>query len=333
MAADQVSWAAYMLAFNARPPDPSVVGSDTLWRHKWHDRLENTPVYLEEWLRHQRRDAYWEHGSVCEDFAAIQCPVMAVSGWADGYKDAVFRILDGLKVEVRAIIGPWAHEYPEVASPGPAIGFLQEALRWWDQWLLGRDSGILREPALRAYIQESVPPRPDYQHRPGRWVGVSDMALDSLRPRASGQAHPGHVFESNVGPGRGYTAMELALDERRLQAAGTVGEENLRPFLPIGECADGPGVGSLAVPAHVHMGMHGGVWCNFGMDGDYPVEQAPEDDLSLCFDSPEIFGAPLDELLGFPRAALWLQSGTFLLFLVFRLWPRHGRPEGSVVQR
>jgi predicted acyl esterase len=32
-------------------------------------------------------DAYWKHGSVCEDYAAIQCPVYAVGGWTDAYKD------------------------------------------------------------------------------------------------------------------------------------------------------------------------------------------------------------------------------------------------------
>ena len=35
-------------------------------------------------------------------------------------------------------------------EPGPAIGFLQELLRWWDFWLKGRDTGIMREPLLRA---------------------------------------------------------------------------------------------------------------------------------------------------------------------------------------
>jgi predicted acyl esterase len=79
---------------------------------------------------------------------------MAVSGWADGYTDSVFRLLRGLSVERLGIIGPWAHEYPEVALPGPAIGFLQEAIRWWDHWLKGSDTGIMQEAMLRAFIQD-----------------------------------------------------------------------------------------------------------------------------------------------------------------------------------
>jgi hypothetical protein len=37
--------------------------------------------------------------------------------------------------------------------------------------LKGRDTGIMNEPKLRAWIQDSVPPASDYDERPGRWVG------------------------------------------------------------------------------------------------------------------------------------------------------------------
>ena len=65
------------------PPDPALVGER--WREMWLERLENTPLLVEDWLQHQRRDAFWKHGSVCEDYGAITCPVYAVGGWADGY--------------------------------------------------------------------------------------------------------------------------------------------------------------------------------------------------------------------------------------------------------
>ena len=93
----------------------------------WLHRLEHTVLLVEHWLRHQRRDAYWQHGSVCEDFAAIQCPVYAVGGWADGYSNAIPRLLAGLRCPRKGLIGPWAHKYPHFATPGPQIGFLQEA--------------------------------------------------------------------------------------------------------------------------------------------------------------------------------------------------------------
>jgi putative CocE/NonD family hydrolase len=169
LGSDMLSWAATMLALNALPPDPAVVGER--WRDMWLERLDGSPPFVEAWLAHQHRDDYWKHGSVCEDFTAIECPVFAVGGWADGYTNAVFRLLAGLSCPRKGLVGPWGHAYPEEAFPGPSIGFLQECLRWWDHWLKGRDTGVMDEPMLRVWIQEWVEPRPFYAVRPGRWVG------------------------------------------------------------------------------------------------------------------------------------------------------------------
>ena len=93
-----------------------------------------------------------------------------IGGWADGYSNSVGRLLAGLRVPRKGLIGPWAHTFPHNGVPGPAIGYLQEALRWWDHWLKGRDTGILEEPELRAWMQESAPPEPFHEERAGRWV-------------------------------------------------------------------------------------------------------------------------------------------------------------------
>ncbi|MDQ0205752.1 CocE/NonD family hydrolase [Alkalicoccobacillus murimartini] len=168
LASDMLWWSSTMLAYNARPADPMYVGDE--WKKKWLERLEHTPPFVEEWLNHQHRDEYWKQGSVCENYDDINIPVFAVGGWTDGYTNAIFRLLEGLNGPKKGLIGPWAHEYPEVAVPGPSIGFLQECLRWWDQWLKDEDTGIMDEPLLRAWMQDSVPPDVDYDERPGRWV-------------------------------------------------------------------------------------------------------------------------------------------------------------------
>jgi predicted acyl esterase len=162
-------WAGFFFADMCHPPDPLLVGDR--WRKMWRERLEGLPLFLERWLEHQHRDAYWQHGSVCEDYGAIECPVFAVGGWTDGYSNAVPRLLTNLAVPRRGLIGPWAHAYPHFAKPGPQIGFLQEALRWWDHWLKGRDSGIMAEPTLRAWITDSHVPADHHETLPGRWVG------------------------------------------------------------------------------------------------------------------------------------------------------------------
>ncbi len=179
LGSDMPGWASTMLALNAQPPDPRFVGER--WRDMWLARLEQTPPFIEAWLTHQRRDAFWKHGSVCEDYAAITCPVYAVGGWADAYTNAIPRLLAGLTCPRKGLIGPWAHNYPEEGIPGPAIGFQQECLRWWDHWLKGIDTGLMQEPLLRVWLQKSVPPQAHYTFRPGRWVAEPQWPAANIR--------------------------------------------------------------------------------------------------------------------------------------------------------
>ena len=165
---ENLIWGTAFLMYNALPPDPEIVGER--WRYMWEDRLANAVLFPAHWLRHQRRDAYWKHGSVCEGYHAVRCPVYAIGGWADGYSNAVGRLLEGLSVPRKGLIGPWSHAYPHNGLPGPAIGFLQEAMRWWDHWLKGIHTGIMDEPMFRVWMQDSVRPEPQYQIRPGRWI-------------------------------------------------------------------------------------------------------------------------------------------------------------------
>ena len=165
---DNFWWGCIMQLFNARPPDPQIVGER--WREMWRERLEAEQFWPEIWLRHQRLDDYWKHASVCFDYDAIQCPVWFWGGWADLYRDTPFRLAQHLAVPHKVTVGPWAHLYPHEAEPKPAVGFLQESLRWWDRWLKGKDNGIERERALRLYMMESVPPVPHLTERAGRWI-------------------------------------------------------------------------------------------------------------------------------------------------------------------
>ena len=40
----------------------------------------------------------------------------------------------------------------------PRIGFLQEALRWWDFWLKGEPTGVTRDPPFRVYVMDAEKP-------------------------------------------------------------------------------------------------------------------------------------------------------------------------------
>ncbi len=177
---ENLGWAATMLAYSSRPPDPKIVG--TKWKKMWLERLKNEPFLLIDWLKHPHRDGYWKHGSVCEDWARINIPVLAVGGWNDAYSNAIPRMMKQLRTPRKAIIGPWAHKYPHFAVPHPQIGFLQEMLRWWDQHLKDQVTGIMAESDYRVYIMDAYKPGSFPERIDGRWVnehywGMGNMSL------------------------------------------------------------------------------------------------------------------------------------------------------------
>jgi predicted acyl esterase len=178
---ENLQWGSILMANCALPPDPLIVGEG--WRATWRERVDALPPFPAVWMGHQWRDSYWRHGSVCEDYAAIRCPVYAVGGWADAYTNAVPRLVANLACPRKGLIGPWAHTFPHNGVPGPAIGFLQEAKRWWDHWLRGVDTGIMDEPVLRVWLQEHVSPQPQYAEWPGRWVAETEWPSPRIAER------------------------------------------------------------------------------------------------------------------------------------------------------
>ncbi|MFD6530403.1 CocE/NonD family hydrolase [Streptomyces sp. NPDC060184] len=184
LASDLPARAAGLLAAAAEPPDPALVGDG--WRELWLERLESLAPLVHTWLAHQTRDAYWQRAGVREEYGAIRAAVLAVGGWHDPYRDTVLRLVGHLDpARVRGLIGPWPHAYPDRGRPpGPAIGFLQETLRWWDQHLKGRETGVMSEPLLRSWISGSHPPATRYETLPGRWVGDAAWPSPSVTPVA-----------------------------------------------------------------------------------------------------------------------------------------------------
>jgi len=263
--ADNVNWSGTMFAFNSRPPDPEVVGER--WRALWLERLEGLKPWILDWLPHQRRDAYWKHGSVCEDPSAIDCAVYAVGGWEDGYTNAIPRMLERLTCPRKGLIGPWAHCWPHLGRPEPRIGFLAEARRWWDHWLKGVDTGIMDEPMLTAWVQESVPPAPHYEERPGRWV--AETAWPS--PRIAAQE-----FVLNRGRLEAEPAPEEALTARTPQTLGlaagewlSFGDPGEMPVDQRGE--DGQSLAFDSAPLHARLQVLGAPVAELEIAVDRPV--------------------------------------------------------------
>jgi uncharacterized protein len=224
---DKITWGSTMFSLNAAPPDPLTAGGN--WRQLWMKRLNESGLWIEDWLRHQRRDEFYKHGSVRENYHAIQCPVLAVGGWADGYSNAVFRLLANLKCPRKGLVGPWAHKYPHFAKPGPQIGFLQEALRWWDKWLKGIETGVMDEPMLRVWIENPIRPAPYNPVKPGRWVA------ETRWPPADEQS-----LVLSLSPGRlGGTSDPSRDDVRTISSPQTTGLAAGK-WCPYGVWADQP---------------------------------------------------------------------------------------------
>jgi putative CocE/NonD family hydrolase len=231
---ENLGWAATMLAYSSRPPDPLLVGER--WRPMWLNRLAHEPVLIDTWLRHQTRDAYWRHGSVCESWGSVEAATLAVGGWNDAYRNAVPQLVRNLRCPVKGITGPWLHKYPHFAVPGPRIGFLQEMLRWWDRWLKGIDTGVERDPAWRVHLMASEPPRAAYEVRAGRWVGEPAWPSPNIEPRIL------HLNHDGLGPfaGREVSRSVCSPQDTGL-AAGEYCAIWLGPELPLDQRGDDAG--------------------------------------------------------------------------------------------
>ncbi|MFS8110643.1 CocE/NonD family hydrolase [Rhizobium jaguaris] len=175
----QLSWAATMLGYQSRSPDPDIVGDR--WKDMWLQRLENEPFFMEEWLQHQRRDDFWRHGSICENFADVKVPALVIAGWADGYRNTPLMAVEGLGNRAKALIGPWVHKYPHFAWPKPRADFHGEAIAWWNRWLRGDQNGVEGLPQVRAYILDAVKPAPRRDFDPGFWIAKQDWQKPEMQ--------------------------------------------------------------------------------------------------------------------------------------------------------
>lgn len=262
---DNLAESGTTFAFGTCPPDPATVGDR--WRRMWLERLEANRPWIIRWLHHQRRDDYWRHASVIEAPERVACPVLAAGGWADGYSNAVLRVLETLEAPRRGLIGPWSHRYPHLGLPGPAIGYLQEVVRWFDHWLKGVENGVDEGPALWAWMQESVPPATSYEERPGRWV------------------------REDRWPSPGIERTGFGLGPHRLFAA-----DGVTP--PEDEAPGGP----LSVSSPLSVGQFAGKWASYNAPPDLPYDQREEDGGSLVFET-EVLDEPV-EILGAPEVEL-----------------------------
>ena len=196
MLMDNIRWAIYMEQICSIPPDPLL--SDD-WLEKWLTRLNHREPIASCWLTNQTRDAYYKQGSVCEDYSAIKVPSMLIGGYADGYTNSVKRTFDNIECPKKAILGPWVHLYPHIATPKPLWGFCTEAVKWWDRWL--KDAPPSDSSKFVAFIQKDVEvPCPNEVD--GRWVENPVSGVETF-----------YLSEGRLGDVKGQSTVEVCSSE------------------------------------------------------------------------------------------------------------------------
>ncbi|HET9944349.1 MAG TPA: CocE/NonD family hydrolase, partial [Actinomycetes bacterium] len=175
---DVVDYPAYMVAMNALPPVPSLVGD--AWLDAWRARVDALEPWLVRWVEEQRDSDYWRQGSVRPGYERVGVPTMLVGGWADGYRNNTFRTYERLTaqgVPCRLLLGPWSHMSTATSLPGPHLDLVPVMARWWDRWLRGVDDGYDDEPPLTWFAQGSTRPAADRLLVSGSWRSGASWPL------------------------------------------------------------------------------------------------------------------------------------------------------------
>ncbi len=162
---------------NALPAPPEYRLDEAFFRH----RFDREP-WIFTYLRQQQDGDFWRRGSQRFHPEAVQVPVAAIGGLLDGYRDTVPRLLESLGGPATGVIGPWNHSWPDNGVPGPVYEWRREAVRWWDRWLKGRDTGVTEEPRLHVFVRAGHAPGRDLEQTPGDWRS-EEWPIARARPR------------------------------------------------------------------------------------------------------------------------------------------------------
>jgi predicted acyl esterase len=201
---DLVDYCHYMTPMNALPPVPAIWGDE--WRAEWLRRIETNEPWALSWLREQLDGPYWRAGSVRPDYDRIACPTMVIAGWADGYRNNSFRIVERLcaqDVPHRLLVGPWAHASTQTALPGPRIDSVPEMVAWWDRWLRGIENGVddgrSDRPAVTCFVRSSTRPSATLDEHAGFWLREEWPSRRVSAVRRPMDGRPAYDVRADVG--------------------------------------------------------------------------------------------------------------------------------------
>ncbi len=122
---------------------------------------------MHDWLDHPYLDDYWKSVRLtADDFAAIDLPVLHITGWYDGDQPGTLFFYDGMRAHSPAadkqhlLIGPWDHAGTRTPKRiTGAVDFGEDAtvdvlaahVRWFDHWLKDLDNGVEHDDRARYF--------------------------------------------------------------------------------------------------------------------------------------------------------------------------------------
>lgn len=296
--AENMTWGSWMMHTASQPPDPATVGQDK-WESMWVERLNAlTPPHV-RWMNHQTKDdPFWQNGSVSQCYSNIRVPAFVVGATnAGSYHNAVPRLAANLKnsPSVRAMIGPWSHNYPHATPLGPQHGFLQDVTDFFNATLYGRGN-VEQEFSIYAAKPTRSPPSSQPKNVPGSW-----MKLGSVKEAEVVSPQKEYVLAGGSGLMPSSTGQSKETGE--VSVGGSVREAAEK-------LAEGD---TKAAP----VGIDSNRWFTFGNGPDMPEDQKREDEKATVFETGTFEEAMA--IVGKPKAKLKVKSGPSGSTLVARL--------------
>src|SRR5499426_1727482 len=117
------SWEMSQDLHNARPGAPDYAIDEAYFR----DRFD-APPWMLTYKRQQRDGPFWDRTALKTRYDSIRVPTFVIGGWYDGYRDSVPRMLEHVKAPMKAMIGPWSHDWPSSGFPDVPVEWRHEAV-------------------------------------------------------------------------------------------------------------------------------------------------------------------------------------------------------------
>lgn len=186
------SWEMSQDLDNSRPGAPDYVIDDDNFRNRF-----DTEPWMMTYKSQQRDGPFWDRASARDKYDKIKIPSFHIGGWYDGYRDSLPRMLANVSAPTKAMIGPWSHAFPHDPYPNPGMEWRHEAVRWFDQFLKGKATGILDEPRFAVYVRKWHPPGPYLEYAPGFWRWEDGWPIERIEQTRM-YPQPNHTLSASV---------------------------------------------------------------------------------------------------------------------------------------